>query len=256
MTDRKLIKKIKKLKKIQPSQEWLDLMRYNLVSQLDFEKRDDARIGGFFYWLKEPQLVALVICLTLIFVGGPWLMIKASQASLPGEALYSVKKISEEVQTTVASKNTKAKLQVEFAGRRLEELSKITGDSFTPEEKTEKAKKIVNDFKNQLAGASLHVSKISKEEAVVVAKKTKKLREELNRTKEEVPSEVQTELAEAEKVIEEINHQILTVLVKESQESAEGAATTTLDKEILIFLEETDSGTMTTTEEVINEVKE
>ena len=135
-------------------------------------------------------------------------------------------------------------------------MSKITGDSFTPEEKTEKAKKIVNDFKNQLAGASLHVSKISKEEAVVVAKKTKKLREELNRTKEEVPSEVQTELAEAEKVIEEINHQILTVLVKESQESAEGAATTTLDKEILIFLEETDSGTMTTTEEVINEVKE
>jgi len=199
--------------------------------------------------------MALVICLVLIFVGGPWLMIKASQASLPGEALYSVKKISEEVQTTVASENTKAKLQVEFAGRRLEELSKITGDSFTSEEKTEKAKQVVNDFKDKLAGASLHVGKISREEAIAMAKEAKKIKENLEKTKEEVSLEIQTELAEAEKVIEEINHQILTVLVKESQESEE-TATTTLDQEILIFLEETDSGTMTTTEEVINEVKE
>ncbi len=255
MTDRQLIKKIKKLEKIQPSQEWLDLTRYDLVRQIDFEKRDDARIGGFFNWLKEPQLVALVICLVLIFVGGPWLMIKASQASLPGEALYSVKKISEGVQTKVASENIKAKLQVEFANRRLEELSKITEDSFISEEKTERAKQVVNDFKDKLAGASLHVGKISREEAIAMAKKAKKIKENLAKTKEEVSLEIQTELAEAEKAIEEINHQILTVLAKESQESEE-TATTTLDKEILIFLEETDSGTMTTTEEIINEVEE
>jgi len=255
MTDRQLIKKIKKLEKIQPSSKWLDFTRYNLVRQIDFEKRDDARVWGFFNWFKEPQLAALVICLVLIFVGGPWLMIKASQASLPGEVLYSVKKISEEVQTTVASENTKTKLQVEFAGRRLEELSKITEDSLSPEEKGEKAKEVISDFKDKLADASLHVGKISREEAVVMAKKAKKIREELEKTKEEVSLEIQTELAEAEKAIEEISHQILTVLTKKSQEIEE-TATTTLDKEILIFLEETDLGTMTTTEEVINEIKE
>ncbi len=166
-----------------------------------------------------------------------------------------MKKISEGVQTKVASENIKAKLQVEFANRRLEELSKITEDSFISEEKTERAKQVVNDFKDKLAGASLHVGKISREEAIAMAKKAKKIKENLAKTKEEVSLEIQTELAEAEKAIEEINHQILTVLAKESQESEE-TATTTLDKEILIFLEETDSGTMTTTEEIINEVEE
>lgn len=259
MSDKKLIKKIKELKSIQPSSEWLNLTRHNLVSQINFEEEAGSKTGFFILftkWLKQPQSAALTACLLLIFVGGPWLMVKASQASLPGETLYSVKKISEGVQTTVASGNNKAKLQVEFASRRLEELNKISTDSFSTAEKTEKTKQIVSDFKDKLASVGLQVNNISKEEVVVVAKKTKKLKEDLARTKEEMPLDVKDDLVAAEKAIEEISHQILTVLVKESQENPEGTATTTLDKETLIFLEETDSGIMTTTEEIINEINE
>ena len=252
-----LIKKIKQLKKIQPSSKWLDLTRHNLVSQISFEEKDEGLKSSFglFNWLRQPQSFALAICLLVIFIGGPWLMLKASQASLPGELLYSVKRMSEGVQSTVASENSKAQLQIEFAGRRLEELTKITGDSFSEEEKTEKVKQVVKDLKNNLAGATIHLDNISKEKALVVAKKTKRIKEELDKTKEGVPLEAQNDLAEAEKAVEEINSQILAVLVRDSQESAEGAATTTPDEEILIFLEEMESGVITTTEEIINQIE-
>ena len=82
-----LIKKIKQLKKIQPSQEWLDLTRHNLVSQIDFETEKVKADFGLFNWLRgfHLQPVALGICLLLIFTVGPWLTLKASQASLPGD---------------------------------------------------------------------------------------------------------------------------------------------------------------------------
>jgi len=242
-----LIKKIKQLRKIQPSSKWLDLTRHNLVSQISFEEDDRG-------WLSRLQLqpAALTICLLLIFTAGPWLAIKASQASLPGEILYSVKKAAEGVQSTVTSENNKAQLQVEFAGRRIEELTKITEDSFSEEEKVERARQVVNDLKDNLVGVTSHLDNISKEKALAVAKETKKIREELDKTKEGVPLEVQNDLEEAEKAVARIDSQILAVLVEESQESAEGTATTTPDQEILIFLEETDLGTITTTEEIIH----
>jgi len=256
--DKDLIKKIRQLKKIQPSQEWLDLTRHNLVSQIDFEAEKAKADFGLFNWLRGFQLqpVALAICLLLIFTAGPWLTLKASQASLPGDVLYSIKRASEGIQTTVASDDSKAQLQVEFAGRRIEELTKITGDSLTSEEKTEKVKKVVNNLRDNLAEASIYAARASTEKAMVMAKKTKNIKEELDRTREGVSLEAQNELAEAEKAIEEINQQILAVLVQDSQESAEGAVTFPADEEILIFLEELESGTITTTEEIINKIEE
>jgi hypothetical protein len=251
-----LIRQIKELKKIEPSQEWLNSTRGQLVAQIDFQERADFKAGiGFFQWLRQPQSAALVICLLLIFIGGPWLMVKASQTSLPGDLLYSVKKITEDVQTSIASEDDKVQLQVEFAGRRLEELNKITEDSFSPEEKTEKVKEVVDDLKNNLAGASVYANKVPKEKAIVIAKKAKKIKEDLDKTREEAPLEVQAKLAEAEKAVEEINKQILSALVRESQEGDGGTSTST-DEEILIFLEETEEGTITTTDKIINGVEE
>jgi len=175
---------------------------------------------------------------------------------LPGEILYSIKRASEGIQTTVAADDSKAQLQFEFASRRIEELTKITGDSFTSEKKTEKVKEVVNNLKDNLAEASVYAARASKEKAMVMAKKTKSIKEELDKTKEEVSLEVQNELAEAKKAIEEINYQVLAVLVQDRQESAEEAVTSPADEEILIFLEELESGTITTTEEIINKIEE
>ncbi|MBL7155297.1 MAG: hypothetical protein ISS88_02210 [Candidatus Portnoybacteria bacterium] len=251
-----LIKKIKQLKKIQPSQEWLDSTRLELAS-MAAPSSQELSLNPF-NWFRgfHLQPVALGICLLLIFTVGPWLTLKASQASLPGDVLYSVKRASEGIQTTVASDESKAQLQVEFAGRRIEELTKITGDSLTSEEKSERVKEVVDNLRDNLAEASVYAARASKEKAMVMAKKTKSIKEELDKNREEVSLEVQNELAEAGKVIEEINHQVLTVLVKDSRRNTEGTVISPADEEILIFLEELESGVITTTEEIINKIKE
>ncbi len=233
------IKKIKQLKKIEPSREWLDSTRSNLVAQFEPEI-------GFFQWLKQPQSFALAFCSLLIILGGPWLTLQASKSSLPGELLYSVKKANEGLQMTVASDNNKTQLRVEFASRRLEELNKIAEDW----QKSEQIKKVASELKDDLNEASVYADKISEENIIAVVKKANKIKEELGENKESMSSEAQIELVEAEKAVEEINRQILTALIKD-KESGEGSATTT-DQEILIFLEELDDGSVTTTDRVIN----
>ncbi len=262
MTDKELIKKIKQLEQIQPSAEWLGLTRQKLISGVILSDDPQEQVlkskFGFFNRLRglELQPVALALCLLLIFMGGPWLLVEAAQYSLPGEALYSVKKISEQFQARVASDKTKAQLQVEFAGRRLEELTKISEDSFSPEEKDEKVREVVDNLKDNLAGASVYAAKIDKEKAMAVAEKTEKIKEGLNKTREEASAELENDLDEAEKAIEEINNQVLTVLTGQGQETTEGTATTTPVEETIIILEELESDDITTTtEEVVSQVE-
>ena len=236
MTDKNLIKKLKGLKEIKPSDNWLNSARNSLLAEINLKEEDDEGLmphSGFFNWLKQPQAFALTVCLALIFFGGPWMTIKASQSSLPGELLYSVKKISEGVQTTIVSDGGKAGLQAEFAGRRLEELNKITYDSFSFEEKTEKSGVVVNKFKDNLAQISQNVSMGSKDEIVAVALQTKKLEEKLEKTTGEISSEVK-EIAE--KAIDEAKSKILAALIEDGKRSNDQENASSTDKEILIFL--------------------
>jgi len=247
MTDKDLIKKIRELKRIEPNVGWMDSTRNELITKIELNEGADFVKIGFFQWLKQPQVVALTLCLALILFGGPWMTLKASQSSLPGDLLYSVKKISEDVQTTIASDSGRVGLQAEFASRRLEELNKITYDSSSLEEKTKKSEQVINNFKDNLAQVSQNVNKISKEEAVIVAQTTKKIEESLKRTENEISSEIK-EIAE--KAIDNVKYQILAVLTENNSENGETNASTT-DKEILIFLEDVENVTETTTDEII-----
>ena len=194
--------------------------------------------------------MALAVSSLFILFVGPWLTLKAAENSLPGDLLYSIKKASEGVQKTVANSEEKPRLQVEFASRRLEELSKVNQDiDDSSSEKTEKSREIIGDFKDNLANVSQQIRDISsKDKAVVVAQETKKLKENLERAKDEAPLEVKDDIAEAEKSIEKINEEILTVLTID-KEKGENIATTTLDQEIIIYLKASTS----TDEEVLSE---
>jgi len=237
-----LIAKIKGLKSIEPSQEWLVSSRNNLMAGIKPEV-------GFFEWLRQPQQFALVACLILIFLGGPWLTLEASRASLPGDLLYSVKKATEGVQMTITSENNKTQLKVEFAGRRLEELVKISEDSG----KINEVKGIVNNLKNNLEEASVYADKISETEIIAVAKKTQKIKEDLNQAVEEASSDVQDELAQAGEAVKEID-KILTALNTRYQEDSQDMSTST-DEEILIFLQELEDGSVVPIDQVDEELE-
>src|SRR3989344_128916 len=230
MLQEELIQKIKRLKEIKPSEERLDLMRQNLIKQITFESIKSAFLKpaslepapriDFFNWLRPFQPIALTICLILILGGGPWLVSMASQASLPGETLYPVKQATEKIRAGLASE-------------------------------------VINDFKDNLAGASLYVKNTPREKVMAMAKKTQRIKENLIKTREEIPSlseVVQGKVLEAEKIMEEINYQILTTLIKDGKDDDKNTASTT-DKEVLIFLEENSFKTITTTDEIIKNLE-
>lgn len=255
MENREIVKNLKKLAQIKPSQEWRDLTRGNLINQINWEKRQEIFSSqpktGFLNWIGNFQPAALAACFLIIFIGGPWLTIMASQSSLPGEFLYPIKRAAEGVQARIVSGEKQSKLQVEFANKRLEEFTKIT-----KEVSNGNAKQVISDLKDNLAGASANIKGISRENAIAMAKKTIRIKEDIDRAKEKAPIETKNDFIEAEKAIEELNSKILTVLAGEikNQESGQGAPTST--EEILIYLEKTDSGAVTTTDKVINGIKE
>lgn len=255
MENREIVKNLKKLVQIRPSQKWRDLTRGNLINQLNWEKKQEIfnyqPKTGFLNWIGSFQPAALAACFLIIFIGGPWLTIMASQASLPGEFLYPIKRAAETVQTRIVSRNKQSKLQVEFADRRLEEFTKITEE--TPDGN---AKQMISDLRDNLAGASANIKGISKENAIAMAKKTIRIKEDIDRVKAKAPIETKNDLIEAEKAIEELNSEILAVLAGEIKDQESGQTAPTSTEEILIFLEKTDSGAMTTTDKVINGIKE
>lgn len=254
MENKDFIKKIKKLRQIGPSQNWLYSTRQSLETQIDFDEATNPRHSGirFLNWLKQPQATALAICLTLIILGGPWLLVKASQASLPGEWLYSVKKANEGIQVRVASDYGRGQLQVEFASRRVEELMKVARDSFNEQEKSAKAQELIASLKDNLAEVSVYTNNLPEEEALNVVKQTQRIEKDLDRTKQNVSEELQNELVEAGKTIDQINQEILASLNKGEEDNQSAATATSTDEEVMIILEETEEGGITTTDKIIN----
>lgn len=71
-------------------------------------------------------LVAVLASLA-VFVAGGVIMAQASQDSVPGDTLYSVKRATESLRLAVASPESKVHLHTEFADRRMQEMVHLAG---------------------------------------------------------------------------------------------------------------------------------
>lgn len=91
---------------------------YSYRDYLDYALFSVARTAA------KPVAVAMT---AIVFVaGGVLTAANASFSSMPGDLMYPVKLAVEEVQLTLAATSEqRAKLQVEFAGRRLEEMTEL-----------------------------------------------------------------------------------------------------------------------------------
>lgn len=130
MKDKELLAQLNRLKDHRPSPLWLQTNRERLASQLYSGQNPEPALT----WLVkanllsrlvfQPQYVAVMI--TIFFAASGLFGYKASQASGPGDSLYIAKRISERAQLMLAfSDASKTKLNVEFAGKRVEELKTL-----------------------------------------------------------------------------------------------------------------------------------
>lgn len=110
MTETKLIKQIKELRKIKPRKDWVLLTKTQILGE---EKR--AVLFPFF----RPAYAGLFLALLLLG------FFEFSQGALPGESLYYLKKITERSQIILSSEQERPRLNLELVNKRLEELNQI-----------------------------------------------------------------------------------------------------------------------------------
>lgn len=206
-----------------PRSEWLKGNREILLMQIkntlapakaEASSFQFAQVWNFLNVFMPRQAVSYVmkpvavIVLVFSLVMGGWVTtVSASYNSLPGDAMYSVKLATENVQTTLASKPQETKLRAEFAGRRAEEVKKIVKSNLSKKEKKIKVEEAVTHLKKDLEqvkgnldamkNSAPQPSSVSTNQAVEVAKvveqKTTEIQKTLEQTKEDLKVDVKTE---------------------------------------------------------------
>lgn len=182
-----------------------------------------------FKFVIRPVMTA-VLFFGIVF-GGWAATVSASYNSLPGDKLYSVKRITEKAQLSLTSKKNKPSLQTELAGRRLEEIIKIT-ETETINNKEERTKKAVQEFKEQVRDVKTTLEDLETEAnaggesntvveaAKLVDRKTTEYSDTLLKVTETVSEDVKKDVEEATDAVDDAGIKAVEVIVKKQEEGA------------------------------------
>lgn len=180
-------------------------------------------LGREWHRVLRPAVATFMIA-ALVF--GGWITsVSASYNSLPGDMLYRLKLVTEQTQVAFSSgSENRVQLRVEFAGRRLDEVTKLI-DSTRPE-KEKQVGEAVDHFKKEIQTVNKGMddindkkSKTSKdsERAVEMAKmvdmKATEYQDTLSRTVEKMPV-TQKAVNEAKEAVTDVEVKAVKVLVE------------------------------------------
>ena len=121
-------------------------------------------LADYLSYIKATQLPTLTtsfagaLAVLVVLFGGSLGTVNAASNSLPGDPLYGLKLVTEQVQLRLASLQDRAVLHTEFAGRRLAEATALqqTGPTNPNQQaaQTANVKVAVNAFKTEIASAN------------------------------------------------------------------------------------------------------
>lgn len=137
MTDNDLIKKLHTLRTIEPNKQWLAFSRTQLLNGMA-QRNEQKSIMHF-----TPLLTLFDTPMRVSFAGAFLAFIgvigvaAGSQQSIPGDALYSVKRTTEQMEAVLpADSETQIKRDTNLAQRRVDELQKVAQKQTTGSEQT------------------------------------------------------------------------------------------------------------------------
>jgi hypothetical protein len=235
-----IIFKLKALQSVEPEEAWVAENKRNLMERLPaFGVKNDvflssANIFGakhkFSLNFLVPRHLAISFTSLVVVLASGIITVGASQSSLPGEALYPVKKVGEQVALAVASEENKPKVEIEQAGKRLEELAQISQKSSDVDQQA-KVEQLVAEFESKVNSANERLSQLSdkgkgdsamKDKVVsaaqVVTAQSEKYSEVLAKTTESMPGSMKDSVADsvasATKTTEKTNMGALMVIVE------------------------------------------
>jgi len=142
ITEKELIGKLRELRQIRPSKDWVVLTKNRILGQ-----EEKIELTPFSFW--KPAL-ATVTAFGILFG-----IFAFAQNSLPGQPLYLIKRITEKAQAVFVSETEKPQASLELANKRLEELTKIV--------ETNQVKNLapaINEFQASVSEAAKNLSRI------------------------------------------------------------------------------------------------
>ncbi len=159
MKESKLITYLKSLRHLEPDQRWFFSTKKILKRFIQENPTSPQPLKGSFLFFRSPRFAtaALALLLILTISGGAVL---ASQESLPGDTLFPIKLLTEEVEKFLARDDfSKAKISLKLTNKRLEEVIKLT-TSGNPEENQEHINTNLERFKLELKEAESFLIKL------------------------------------------------------------------------------------------------
>jgi hypothetical protein len=150
MTEKELINNLKELKGIKPKKDWVVLTKSRiLVEEPSYQSLDASVFSVFRYKLALAPLLGVFLVLGLFGF---------AQSTIPGDLLFSIKKITETVQVGMSLPADKPMVQLQLANRRLTELSLMAERN-----QTESLAAAIQEFQNNISGAVKDIALMEKE---------------------------------------------------------------------------------------------
>jgi len=215
MTENQLIGTIKEMRQIKPRKDWVFLTKNQIMGE-ELETRKSLGIldifPRFIFQYKFAFATLSVFCVLL----GTFI---SAQNALPGDTLYSVKKITEKGRMLLASEADKPNFQLGLANKRLEELSNIA--------ETNQIKKLapaIQEFQANVSQAAKDLAQAKQPDVKQIVDTTKKIEENKQKIEDmgvvigssEELEEFDNALAQiAEKEIKNLDSSVLTEDQKE-----------------------------------------
>lgn len=175
MSNKDIIEKIKLAEAVKPRDEWRANNRRFLLDQI--ADRQPAAMPAFgwqsyvrFFGFKIPQLAARPVGIIILVLGvalsSSVFMVSASQSSLPGDALYSVKIASEKVQSSFfTDPHDNLALEIKFANRRLAEMEQLKQQAGSDDKKERKVAQAASNLTKNLKNIQNNLDTIKKDGA-------------------------------------------------------------------------------------------
>ena len=166
MTDQELINQIQSLKGIKPNQNWVVSVKSQILGTSDVLKFNvfEEVIARIF----QPKFAFAPVMALILLVG-----IGLAKNSLPGDALYSVKKATEKGESMFfVSSQDLPKYKLEMANRRLEELTKIAQIN-----EVKRLVPAISEFKSNMNEAASNLTNTQNVDIKEIVAQTKKIEE-------------------------------------------------------------------------------
>lgn len=214
MTEKELIKQLKKLQDIKPRNDWVILTKQKILDEggvAGFERKASfvsQFISVFNVKTALKPALAAAFCFCLLFS-----VFTFGQDALPGDFLYSLKKAKDQIRLSLASENEKPEVQIDLTRNKLDELAKVAetnkGKNLAPAvEEVEKSLKETAETIKKVAEAKTDKKLVKDFQAKI---------EEIEKQKEEVESVLATKI-EVEGLEESLNSFYRTLVENELEE--------------------------------------